>query len=93
MSDAELFAYYKRTALIGDALFYLKLEISPELRARIEALAPGKPSKADLSSIAEQWREERRALELAAGIPSIGVYVSPVVTPEAADSESAEIAS
>jgi hypothetical protein len=70
MTDAELFAYYKRTALAEDLRFFLRARMSDALRRRAEAIT--KPTAADLARLRAAWRTERQAEERAAGIPAIG---------------------
>src|SRR5687768_11073311 len=48
MTDAELYAYYKRTALTEDLRFFLRGRMSDALRRRAEAI--GKPTARDLAS-------------------------------------------
>src|SRR5688572_33349587 len=54
MTDAELYAYYKRTALTEDLRFLLRFRMSDVLRRRAEAIA--KPSARDLASLRTAWR-------------------------------------
>jgi hypothetical protein len=70
MTDAELFAYYKRTAPTEDLRFFLRGRLSYALRRRAEAVT--KPTTADLVLLWSAWRTERLAEERAAGIPAIG---------------------
>jgi hypothetical protein len=70
MTDAELYAYYKRTALTEDLRFFLRGRMSDALRRRAEAI--GKPTARDLASLRDTWRTERQADDRAAGIPAIG---------------------
>lgn len=70
MTDAELYAYYKRTAPAEDLRFFLRARMSDALRCRAEAVT--KPTAADLASLRTAWRTERQAEERAAGIPAIG---------------------
>src|SRR5688572_8279727 len=70
MTDAELFAYYKRTAPTEDLRFFLRGRLSDALRRRAEAIT--KPTAADLVALRDAWRTERLAEERAAGIPAIG---------------------
>jgi hypothetical protein len=70
MTDAELFAYYKRTAPTEDLRFFLRFRMSDVLRRRAEAVT--KPTAADLVLLRSAWRTERLAEERAAGIPAIG---------------------
>ena len=57
MTEAELFAHYKRTALAGDLSFLLQFRMSTELRARCEAIL--KPNDGDLAILRSAWRAER----------------------------------
>jgi hypothetical protein len=70
MTDAELFAYYKRTAPAEDLRFFLRARMSDALRRRAETIT--KPTAADLAVLRTAWRTERQAEERAAGIPAIG---------------------
>ena len=71
MTDAQLFAHYKRTALREDLAFFLQLSsLSPALRMRAEAIS--KPTAKDLSELRTAWRTERQTSDLERGIPSIG---------------------
>jgi hypothetical protein len=70
MTDAQLYAYYKRTALVEDLRFFLRGGKSAALRARAEAIT--NPTARDLASLREAWRVERCAEDRAAGIPAIG---------------------
>jgi hypothetical protein len=70
MTDAELFAHYKRTAPAEDLRFFLRARMSDALRRRAEAIT--KPTAADLAVLRTAWRTERQAEERAAGIPAIG---------------------
>ncbi|MBM3772820.1 MAG: hypothetical protein FJW27_16320 [Acidimicrobiia bacterium] len=70
MTDAELYAYYKRTAPAEDLRFFLRGRLSDALRRRAEAIT--KPTARDLISLREAWRIERQAHDRAAGIPAIG---------------------
>jgi hypothetical protein len=70
MTDAQLFAYYKRTAPTEDLRFFLRGRLSDGLRRRAEAIT--KPTAADLVLLRDAWRTERLAEERAAGIPAIG---------------------
>ena len=69
MSDRELFAYYKRTALAGDLAFFLRGTLSDDLRASAMA---SEPTKANLSTLRCLWRAESNARDRAAGIPALG---------------------
>jgi hypothetical protein len=69
MTDAELFAYYRRTAPAEDLRFFLRARMSDALRRRAEVT---KPTAADLARLRAAWRMERQAEERAAGIPAIG---------------------
>ena len=77
LSEAELFAHYKRTALAGDLAFLLRFRMSAELRARCEAIQ--KPNAGDLAILRSAWRAERSLEERQQGRPSIG---SPAWTEE-----------
>lgn len=70
MTDAELYAYYRRTALTEDLRFLLRGRMSDALRRRAEAI--GKPTARDLASLRDAWRTERQADDRAADIPAIG---------------------
>lgn len=70
LSDAELFAYFKRNALAEDLRFFLRGSLSAELRTRAEAIT--KPTAKDLASLRTAWRTERQDYERAYGIPAIG---------------------
>lgn len=70
MTDAELYAYYKRTAPAEDLRFFLRARMSNALRYRAEAIA--KPTASDVVSLRTAWRTERQAEARAAGIPAIG---------------------
>jgi hypothetical protein len=70
MTDAQLYAHYKRTAPIEDLRFFLRGPKSAALRARAEAIAT--PTAHDVASLREAWRVERLADDRAAGIPAIG---------------------
>jgi hypothetical protein len=70
MSDAALYAYYKRTAPAEDLRFFLRARMSDALRRRAEAVT--KPTAGDLAVLRTAWRTERQAEEWAAGIPAIG---------------------
>jgi hypothetical protein len=70
MTDAQLYANYKRTALVEDLRFFLRCPRSATLRARADAIT--KPTAQDPASLREAWRIERGAEERAAGIPAIG---------------------
>jgi hypothetical protein len=70
MTDAELFAYYKRTAPAEDLRFFLRARMSDALRRRAEAVT--KPTAADLTNLRAAWRTERAIEERNAGIPAIG---------------------
>jgi hypothetical protein len=69
MTDAELFAYRKKTAPMEDLRFFLQADLSPSLRARAEATTP---SKATMTGLYEAWRIERAQRDRARGIPAIG---------------------
>ena len=70
MTDAELYAYYKRTAPAEDLRFLLRARMSDALRRRAEAIT--KPTPADLARLRTAWRTERQTEDWAAGIPAIG---------------------
>ena len=70
MSNAELFAYYKRIAPAEDLQFFLRARMSDVLRRLAEMVT--KPTVADLARLRTAWRMERQAEERAAGIPAIG---------------------
>lgn len=70
MADAELYAYYKRTAPIEDLRFLLRGCMSDALRARAERIT--NPTARDLASLRAAWRTERQAEDRGAGIPAIG---------------------
>jgi len=86
MSDAELFAYRKRTAIAGDLAFVRAIS-SPALQAHIDGLV--KPSKADCARVTCMWRMERGAADRAANVPAIG---SPRWVEALESSELAEVA-
>jgi hypothetical protein len=65
MSDTELFAHYKRTAIAEDLRFILRTDMSAELRTRAESIA--KPTAKDLQVIRAAWRREREDLDRAFG--------------------------
>lgn len=71
MTNAEIFAHYKRIAPVEDLRFFLRVgTLSPELRARAEAVT--KPTPAILAELRTAWRIERLQAHKAAGIPAIG---------------------
>jgi hypothetical protein len=70
MTDAQVYAYHKRTALAEDLKFFLRGGKSEALLARARAIT--KPTAQDLILLREAWRIERAAEERAAGIPAIG---------------------
>jgi hypothetical protein len=70
MTDAQLYAHYKRTAPAEDLKFFLRGGKSEALLARARAIT--KPTAQDLVLLREAWRIERAAEERAAGIPAIG---------------------
>jgi hypothetical protein len=70
MTDAQLYAYYKRTAPAEDLRFFLRGGKSPALLARARAIT--NPTAYDLVLLREAWRIERADDERAAGIPAIG---------------------
>lgn len=70
MTDAELYAHYKRTAPAEDLKFFLRGGKSEALRARARAIT--NPTAQDLVLLRETWRIERAAEERATGIPAIG---------------------
>jgi len=63
LTTAELYAYYKRTALIEDLRFLLRVRMSPDLRARIKQTLSAKPTAADTRLMFTLWRIERAAEE------------------------------
>ena len=70
MTDAELYAHYKRTALIEDLRFLLRGRMSDALRDRANAIT--QPTASDLARLRAAWRAERLADERATGLPAIG---------------------
>lgn len=70
MTDAELYAHYKRTAHAEDLRFFLRGGKSEALLVRARAIT--NPTAQDLARLREAWRIERTAEERAAGIPAIG---------------------
>ena len=74
MTDAQIYAYYKNTSVARDFVFFLRQReaswLSPGLRAIAEAIT--RPTRADITRLNTLWRIERRAYEIAHGIPSIG---------------------
>ncbi len=70
LTDAQVYAHYKKTALVEDLKFLLRGNLSPELRAMAEAIV--KPTKADLVALRQVWREEKRAYEVFSRMPAIG---------------------
>jgi len=70
LTDAQLFAHYKRTAIAWDLAFFLRLDISPALRAHAESIT--KPTAKDISALRTLWRIERQTADMERGIPSIG---------------------
>ena len=54
MTDAELYAYYKRTALTEDLRFLLRGRMSDALRRHAEAM--GKATARDMASLRDAWR-------------------------------------
>lgn len=70
MTTAELYAYYKRTALVEDLRFFSAGTLSPNLRARAETL--DKPTTRDLAALRCAWRTERQRSERVRGVPAIG---------------------
>jgi hypothetical protein len=70
MTDAELFAYRKRTAPVEDLKFLMSFTMSDALRTRAEAIA--KPTPKDCTALRNAWRIERQAAERAANEPAIG---------------------
>jgi hypothetical protein len=70
MTDAELYAHYKRTASIEDLRFFLRGGKSAALLARARAIT--NPTAHDLIRLREAWRIERAADDRATGIPAIG---------------------
>jgi hypothetical protein len=82
LTDAQMFAYYKRTAPEQDLRFLLRFTLSPELRYQIEDALIA-PTAADAKRCRELWRIEARARERAAGIPSIGAPIPEAIELEA----------
>jgi hypothetical protein len=78
MSDADLFAYYRKTAPIEDLRFFLRhAHMSPGLRADAEVLLNGPKLPCTehyqrLRALQDRWRRERNDADRAAGIPAIG---------------------
>jgi hypothetical protein len=70
MTDAQLYAHYKRTAPAEELRFFLRGGKSAALLARARAIT--NPTARDLASLREAWRVERCAEDRAAGIPAIG---------------------
>jgi hypothetical protein len=70
MTDAELYAHYKRTAPAEDLRFFLRVRMSDALRIWAEGIT--KPTAQDLARLRVAWRTQRAAEERAAGIPAIG---------------------
>jgi hypothetical protein len=79
MSHAEVFAYYKKTALLGDVRFLLRARLSPGLRADVETLE--RDVLAGLGrvegyrryvSLQDRWRGESNARERSSGRPVFG---------------------
>jgi hypothetical protein len=90
MTDAELYAYYKRIALAEDLRFLLRTRMSDALRRRAEAIT--RPTAANLTLLRAAWRTERLAEERPAGIPAIGTaewHQQFVDTPAAVEAVSA----
>jgi hypothetical protein len=81
MSDAEVFAYYRRTAPVEDLKFFLRVaQMSPELRADAQALLngprlPRTEHYRRLVALQDRWRRERNEADRIAGIPAIGAPV------------------
>ena len=73
MSDADLFAHYRRTAPMEDLKFFLRVaEMSPGLRADAETMLNGpKLPRTEhyrrLCNLQDRWREERNQAEYALG--------------------------
>lgn len=84
MTDAELYAHFKKTAPVEDLAFFLRNlgpEISPELRAHAEAITA--PTKADMSRLRCAWRRERnledqRLADRPAAIPNWPKWQGPI---------------
>ena len=74
MTDTELYAHFKKTSVPRDLAFFLRDRpaewLSPSLRAHAAAIS--RPTRADITRLNTLWRIERRAYEIAHGIPSIG---------------------
>lgn len=70
MTNAEIFAYYKRIAPAEDLRFFLRFKMSDALRQRAESVS--RPTPAILAEIRTAWRIERLKAARAAGIPAIG---------------------
>jgi hypothetical protein len=70
ITDAQLYAHYKRTSAAEDLRFFLRGGKSAALLARARAITT--PTARDLVSLREAWRIERDAEDRAAGIPAIG---------------------
>ena len=56
MTDAQLFAQYKKTAVAEDLAFFLRCpDLSPELRAQGEAIAT--PNKTEIARLRTLWAD------------------------------------
>ncbi len=80
MNDRDLFAYYKRTSPLEDVRGLLRATLSPNLRARTEALADRAVAGGtrayivnEYARLCDDWRAEANARQRAdAGDPMIG---------------------
>lgn len=79
MSNKELFAYYKKTAALGDVRFMLAKTLSADLRARfadLERDVVGGLGRVDAYrqyvNLQADWRAESNARDRAAGVPAVG---------------------
>ena len=61
MTDKQLLAYRKRTSPAADLAFFLRANMSPELRAR--AMAIRKPDRNTMAPLRAAWRTERLVAE------------------------------
>ncbi len=66
MTDAQLFAHYKKTSLLGDVIFWQRTQMSDALRDRFESLEsdivhgfPRAESLRQLHALQDAWRRER----------------------------------
>jgi glycine cleavage system protein P-like pyridoxal-binding family len=71
MTDAQLFAYYKKQAPRSDLAFTAR-NASPELKARIQDLLSGNPSAKDAELMRHYRRVELSDAEKASGMAPIG---------------------